>query len=94
MDQHVLGLLIPVLALAIPAAAVIFRGMERVARLKLDEAKVRQGFGGPGAGQIEELAAQLDAVRHELEDVHARLDFTERLLAQKSSADRVAPPAS
>ena len=94
MDAHVLGVFIPILALAIPAAAVVFRGMERVARLKLEEAKVRQGIGGPGGGQVEELAAQLDAVRHELEDVHARLDFTERLLAQRSSAERVAPPAS
>lgn len=79
MDKQVLGLFIPILALAIPAAAIVFRGLERIAKLRLEEAKARAGLGG---GDMQGVLAQVDDLRRELEDVQARLDFAERMLAR------------
>ncbi|MGH7538584.1 MAG: hypothetical protein ACREMF_08120 [Gemmatimonadales bacterium] len=44
-----------------------------------------------GAGQ-EELLEAVESLRHEVAELAERVDFTERLLARKPSADRLSPP--
>jgi hypothetical protein len=43
MDKQVIALFIPIVALAIPLAAIIFYGLLRVARMRLEEARVHAG---------------------------------------------------
>ncbi|MFI5235131.1 MAG: hypothetical protein ACHQXA_05415 [Gemmatimonadales bacterium] len=81
MDKGVIALLIPLMALAIPVAAVVFSGMQKMAKLRIEEAKARMGEGG---GDVQALAQDVDQLRHELAEVQERLDFTERLLSQKT----------
>ena len=42
----------------------------------------------------ESLVQELEAVRHEVAELAERLDFAERLLAQKREGERLAPPKS
>ena len=46
------------------------------------------------AEQKETLDQELEAVRHEVAELAERLDFAERLLAQKREGERLAPPRS
>ena len=57
MDKQVLALLIPVLALAIPVAGVIFHGLERIARMRLEETRLKTG------GLEREEKAEIGALR-------------------------------
>lgn len=41
MNRQVLALPIPILALAIPVAAVILGGLHKIAKLRLEEARLR-----------------------------------------------------
>lgn len=79
MNNGTLALLIPVMALAIPVAAVVMNGMAKIWQLRVQEAQLRAG---PSGGDTEQLAEQISQMRRELDEVHERLDFTERLLAQ------------
>ena len=36
---------------------------------------------------------EIDGMRQELDDVHERLDFAERMLAQKAEEGKLAPPS-
>jgi len=47
MGRQELALLIPILALAIPVAAVILNGMHKIARLRLEEARIRRMLANP-----------------------------------------------
>lgn len=47
--------------------------------------------GGPGAEPHPEILEELDQLRHELTEVQERLDFTERLLADKRQEGAVLP---
>jgi len=53
---------------------------------------LRQGRGGsePQAG-LEALAVEVSALRQELSEMQERLDFAERLLAQRPEPGRVGP---
>ena len=42
----------------------------------------------------EALDQEVEAVRHEVAELAERLDFAERLLAQKREGERLAPPRS
>jgi hypothetical protein len=46
------------------------------------------------ADHKEALNQELEAVRHEVAELAERLDFAERLLAQKREGERLAPPRS
>jgi hypothetical protein len=89
------GVWIPILALAIPALAIFFGGLTRVYKLRIEETRLKAGSAGSGAdAAIDELRREVEALRNELGEVHERLDFTERLLAQGKAGDRLpGPPA-
>lgn len=55
MNKQVLALLIPILALCIPVAAIVLNGLQKLARLRLEEARVRAG--AVDQGSQAELAA-------------------------------------
>ena len=79
MGRQELALLIPILALAIPVAAVILNGMHKMAKLRLEEARLRLGGGDPG--ELQALRAEMDAMRGEVNELQERVDFAERMLA-------------
>src|SRR2546427_12146014 len=63
-----------------------------------DDRPVRNwGVAGPSAmrggasGEVRHLAEQLEALRHEVGDLAERLDFAERMLAQRRERDRLSP---
>lgn len=76
-----LGVFIPIVAMMIPIVAIYMNGKQKIAKMNLDEARLR---GGTGAGEEElhALRQEVDGLRHELLEVQERLDFTERLLAR------------
>jgi predicted nucleic acid-binding Zn-ribbon protein len=85
-----LALLIPVLALAIPVAAIVLNGLQKLWQVRLEETRLRSGVLGTTAETaIEQLRSEVDQLRGELSEVHERLDFTERLLAQKTDRERL-----
>ena len=55
-----------------------------------NEARWIEAKGAPG--EVAALRADVEELRHQLADVHERLDFAERLLAKTREADRLAPP--
>jgi hypothetical protein len=90
MDKNIIALLIPIVALSIPLAGVIFYGLLKVARLRLEEARVHAGVLGKGDdAEIAALRDEIGEVRRELGEVQERLDFTERLLSQGRESDRL-----
>ena len=83
MDQQVVALLIPILALAIPVSAIVLHGLQKLARIRLEDARLRAGAGDAGSpGEVAALRDEVGELRRELGDVHERLDFAERLLGQ------------
>jgi hypothetical protein len=83
MDKQALALLIPIVAMLIPIAGIVFHGMQKVARLRLEEARVRAGeLDGATAGEVVALREETGEVRRELAEVQERLDFAERLLTK------------
>lgn len=80
MGRQELALLIPLFALAIPVVAVIFNGMHKIAKLRLEEARLRAG-GGAEPGEVQELRGEVESMRGELSELQERVDFAERLLA-------------
>jgi hypothetical protein len=90
MDKQVIALFIPIVALAIPLAAVIFYGLLKVARMRLEEARVNAGMLEKGSeAEISMLRDEVGEVRRELSEVQERLDFAERLLGQAREVDRL-----
>ena len=90
MDKQVIALLIPILALAIPIAGIILYGLGKIARLRLEEARLRAGVLDKGSeGELAELRDELGELRRELGDLHERLDFAERLLGQTRELERL-----
>jgi hypothetical protein len=68
-------------ALCIPVAGIIFHGLEKVGRLRVEEAKVKSGqLDGPSVAELAALRDEMGDVRRELSEVQERLDFAERLL--------------
>jgi hypothetical protein len=90
MDKQVIALLIPILALAIPVAGIILYGLGKIARLRLEEARLRAGVLDKGSeGELAALRDEVGELRRELGDVHERLDFAERLLSQVRELERL-----
>jgi hypothetical protein len=81
--------LIPIMVLGVAVTGIISSVILKLQRMKLEEARLRAAE----PGETEELAHQVAELRRELIDVHERLDFAERMIAQ--TRDRPAlPPAS
>lgn len=89
MDRQVVALLIPIVAMLIPTAAIIMNGLQKMAMMRLEEARTRAGAGKEDPQELEALRAEVAALRQEMAEVHERLDFTERMLAQHREAPRL-----
>jgi hypothetical protein len=90
VDKQVVALLIPLFAMAIPVAAIIFHGLQRLARMRLEEARLQLGPRDKGTeAEITLLREEVGDLRRELSDVQERLDFTERLLSRTCEAERL-----
>jgi hypothetical protein len=89
MDSHIADLLIVIFAVSIPSAAGIFAYWLRLRAQRL---------GRELPSEVGELRAELEAVRADLgsqiAELHERVDFTERLLAQSRDHQQIQPPAS
>lgn len=84
MDRHVLVMFIPILALAIPVSAIVFNGLMKLARVRLEETRLRTGALGDGAeAELAVLRGEVDDLRRELGEVQERVDFAERLLSRR-----------
>lgn len=83
MGKQELAMLIPILALAIPVVAIVLNGMQKLAKLRLEEARLRiTGGGEPAdAAEIQSLRHEVEIMRGELNELQERVDFAERLLA-------------
>jgi len=94
MDPRVLGVMIPIIALSIPVAAIVFGGLVKLKRLQIEEARAKAGgLGAGGEEELHQLRDELDQLRGEVSEMQERLDFTERLLARNADKDKL-PPAS
>jgi hypothetical protein len=90
VDKQVVALLIPLFALAIPVSAIIFHGLQRLARMRLEEARLQHGQLDKGTeAEITLLREEVGDLRRELSDVQERLDFAERLLSRTREAERL-----
>ena len=83
MDKQILALFIPILALSIPVVAIVFSNLTKMAKLKADS---QRALNPDADARLIALEDDVASLRHELMETQERLDFTERLLAQKSSA--------
>lgn len=88
--QHVLPFFIPIVALSIPLAGVIFFGLQKLARTRLEEARVRAGeLGAGGEAELTALRDEVGDLRRELGELQERMDFTERMLTQAREMERL-----
>jgi len=77
------------LAPLIPVAAILAWGAIKIAKIK---AQGRAGAADPDANaRLQAVETELGTLRQELGEVHERLDFAERLLAQHTPT-RLEPP--
>jgi uncharacterized protein involved in exopolysaccharide biosynthesis len=81
MNPEGFAVFIPIVALSIPVAAIVVHGLQKVARLRIEEAKVKAGLlDGQSGMELAALREEMGDVRRELSEVQERLDFAERLL--------------
>jgi hypothetical protein len=87
MDKQQLAMMIPILALTIPVVAIIFSSLTKIARFKAEAQ--RAALGNPETeARVAALEDEVASLRHDLLETQERLDFTERLLAQRSEVQR------
>lgn len=78
-----------VLAPLIPIAAIAAFTMIRLAKYR---AQARLSGGDPNSGhRLDAVETEVDALRQELSETQERLDFAERMLAQRKH-EPIAPP--
>jgi predicted nuclease with TOPRIM domain len=90
VDKQVIALLIPIFALAIPVAGIVFHGLQRLARMRLEEARLRLGSRDKETeSEISLLRDEVGELRRELSEVQERVDFAERLLSRTRETERL-----
>src|SRR5262249_40204284 len=90
MDKEVVALLIPIFALAIPLAGILVFGLQKLARTRLEEARLRAGvLGKDSEAQIAAIRDEVGDLRRELNEVQERMEFAERLLSQSREPERL-----
>jgi hypothetical protein len=91
MNPEGFAVFIPIVALGIPVAAIVVNGLQKLARLRIEEAKVKAGLlDGQSAAELAALRDEMGDVRRELSEVQERLDFAERLLTSgRAPGDKV-----
>lgn len=87
MDKQALAMLIPIMALAIPVAGIIMGSMVKIAKLKADGQ--RMNLAPETDARMAALEDDVQQLRRELGETQERLDFTERLLAQRTEAKQL-----
>lgn len=88
MDRHVVALFIPIMALAIPVAAIVMGGLLKLRRLRVEEANLRvHGGDASSSEEVQALRSDLDSLQRQLSELNERVDFTERLLARGRAPD-------
>jgi hypothetical protein len=93
MDAGAIGALIPVVALMIPVSAIVLSGLQKLAKLRIEEAQARAGSVDAGtAGEVQALREEVTELHRALEELNERMDFTERVLAQARDRDRLPGP--
>jgi len=96
MDKQVIALFIPIMALAIPVAAIVMSGLLKLRRLRVDEANLRIHEGQSGsAEEVQALRSDVESLQRQLSELNERVDFTERLLARgraPDSSEQLRPP--
>ena len=85
MDPGSIGALVPV-------AAILMFGAVKIAKIKAQAGGHAAAADPEATARLEALEGELGALRQELGEVHERLDFAERLLAQHAPT-RLNPPA-
>ncbi len=90
MGKQELAMLIPIMALLIPVAAIVLGGMVKIQKARLEEARLRHGDPTLLA-EVDALREEVHQVRGELAEVQERLDFTERMLTARSAGGREEP---
>ena len=85
MDPGSIGALVPV-------AAILMFGAVKIAKIKAQAGGPAVAADPEAAARLEALENELGSLRQELGEVHERLDFAERLLAQHAPT-RLNPPA-
>lgn len=86
MDRGIVALMIPMTALLIGLVAVLFKGYHRGIELRIREMEARKRVdAGVDSEAVEEL-------RQELAEVQERLDFAERMLANRRDEPQLRKP--
>jgi hypothetical protein len=86
MDKQSLALMIPIVALLIPVSAIIFGSLVKMTRLKAEA--MRGALPNPESdARLAALEQEVASLRQDLLDTQERLDFTERLLAQRGAGE-------
>jgi hypothetical protein len=85
MDPGSIGALIPV-------AAILMFGAVKIAKIQAQARGAAGAVDPDAAARLEAVESEIGTLRQELGEVHERLDFAERLLAQHSPT-RINPPA-
>jgi hypothetical protein len=86
MDKQQMALLIPIVAMLIPVTAIVFGGWLKVAKVRLEEARLRAG--ATDSGEVSALRDEVADLRRELSEMQERLDFAERLLTKAREESR------
>jgi hypothetical protein len=73
------------------ALAVIFRGPIGQAIAAQLKGETVEGGEGRVLAQLDEMTAEMQAMRDDVGQLHERLDFTERLLTQQSTRSAIGP---
>jgi hypothetical protein len=84
MDPASLGALVPV-------AAILMFGAVKIAKIQA-QARGRSAADPDAVARLQAVETEIETLRQELGEVHERLDFAERLLAQHAPT-RLNPPA-
>lgn len=88
MNPETAAVLIPIVAIGGFFSLLIVRTFTKAYTAKLQAHGQTPG----GDARHEELLAALDELRREVAELAERVDFTERLLAKRSDAQKLAPP--